>query len=1091
MGGMSMGGLPGGLGGLLASLGGGLPGGSSITTGRKSSQTTIRVKDIARVSYQKKDRTEIARLNQMECIKVSIFKEGDANIVTVARAIHKAKQQLIEKHRIEARSPEWEKKLKSPGRRFRKLINAVSSLLINYRFFEIEEEEIKLEDGIGIEVISNQAVFITQAIYSVAQTAIWGALIAVLVLYVFLRNISSTLIVGLAIPISIITTFNLMFFQDITFNIMSLGGLALGVGLLVDNSIVVLENILRRRTFDPDAQASAERGAREVASAITASTLTNIMVFFPILYLEGMFRQIFGDLAWTVAFSLVCSEAVALSIVPMLTVVMGKTVRLPKELMDELDYPDGAAPPEEEPDDDPDDSAPDDGNGLSLYLSGSPMGLKNFREMRKAQYKKEGKVSFGFLLILFIDILIVHLALAPLMALSTKLYGLLAFQINSVLMLAAVLEIIVILIRRLTGKFDKDGEGRPDAANGEDALFRISTFLDYVIHLPLFIASKIAKYVWGVVSGGTGFIMRYPLMTFDAYFNRLKRWYPGMLRRLLTSPYTTGGVAVLIAAASAGILYLLGWELLPAVDQGEFRVRVELPTGTPINETNRRIGLMENKIGSIDRRGEFISSLFATVGIGTAEGEGTSEKSESIGEIHVSLKDRDRRDIVDEEVIARVMRSLRDEVEVVARSAKPQLLSYKTPVELEIDGADLVQLKKAAVLVIKEIHDVPGLLEIESSMTEKNPEINITIDRARASSLGLSVTEITDVVRRKVKGETPTRFDMADQQIDIVVELEEEDRATLDRLRRITIAGPAGDIRLDQVAAIRPGLGPAAITRSENSRVAIISANIHERPLGDIVADIEEKLEKVTLPPGTAWRITGQNEEMERSRGSLYLAVALAVILVYIVLAAQFESLFHPFVIMFCVPFSLVGLTVILILTGQTINIFSLIGMLMMIGIAVNDAIVLVTTINLRRDEGMERLEAIVDAGTSRLRPIMITTLTTALGMVPMALALGPGAELRAPMAITVIGGLTSSTFFTLTAIPCLYLVLDKILPRSYRPSVSQETFHEKLSKPLVEHFSIGTAETSDKSLDSRKPEAGKKQGADEEKDPSKDPSEE
>jgi hydrophobic/amphiphilic exporter-1 (mainly G- bacteria), HAE1 family len=355
------------------------------------------------------------------------------------------------------------------------------------------------------------------------------------------------------------------------------------------------------------------------------------------------------------------------------------------------------------------------------------------------------------------------------------------------------------------------------------------------------------------------------------------------------------------------------------------------------------------------------------------------------------------------------------------------------------------ELTREVVVNGKRQRAVRGLTEVESSMGEQNPEVNITIDRIRAAAFGISVSEITDVVRQKVKGEKAGRFDAPEEQIDIRIQLEEEDRATLEKLKRISIPSTEGDIRLEQVARIEKGEGPATITRSENSRVALIRANLHDRPLGDVVSDIRTILENTELPSGCIWRITGQSEEMERSVSSLYLAAALAILLVYIVLASQFESIVHPFVIMFCVPFSLVGLALILTATGQTINIFSLIGMLMMVGIAVNDAIVLVTTINQRRDDGMERIEAIVEAGKSRLRPIMITTLTTTLGMVPMAIALGPGSELRSPMAITVIGGLLSSTFFTLTTIPCIYLLLDKILPRSYKPGKSGV---EKISSP-------------------------------------------
>jgi len=951
--GMSMGsGMPAGLSGLL--------GGMGTLTGAESGaeeeefRSLLRVKDVARVYKRHKERTEIARLNGKECIKVSVYKEGDANIVTVAGEVKEALKNIRLENRSGPRSVEWSNKLKDPRRFFKKVVNGLSHVLLNYRPFVVEEEPIEVKHGIDIAVISDQSVFIVESIFSVAQTAIWGALLAVFILYIFLRNISSTLIVGMAIPVSIITTFNLMYFADISFNVMSLGGLALGVGLMVDNSIVVLENILRRRTFEPDLAESAGSGTSEVSSAITASTLTNIMVFFPILYLEGMFRQIFGDLAYTVAFSLICSEAVALSIVPMLSVVMGNRVRLPREMLWEDGMPEGA---------EEDATADNTGKKKRKDWSNSSLKFRNFRELRESSLRKRGGEP-GF----------VHLAI---------------------------------------------------------------TVISYAIFIfPIVPAAYIFTKIGKGSSSGFNAVTRYPLALFDLGFNRLKKWYPGTLRKLLARPFLVLFIAVSISAASAYGIYKLGWELLPSVDQGEFRVRVELPTGTPIKETNERIADLEEKIKNISYADK-ITSLFATVGTGMAEGEGASEKAENLGEIHVSLVKRDRRNVTDETIISQSMQRIAKSVEVKARSSKPQILSYKTPVEIELEGNDLSSLTRAAETVMERIRRIPGLLEIESGMAEKNPEVNITIDRSKAAALGLSVSEITEVVRQKVKGEAATNFDLPEEQIDIIVALEEEDRDSPERLRRIIIPSSSGDIRLGQVAEIKRAQGPANITRSENSRVALIRANIHGRPLGDVVADIKSALTDRqmvrSLPPDIKWDITGQNEEMERSKSSLYLAIALAIALVYIVLAAQFESLLHPFVIMFCVPFSLVGLAIILFVTGQTINIFSLIGMLMMIGIAVNDAIVFVTTINNRRDEGMERTDAIVEAGKSRLRPIFITTLTTALGMVPMALALGSGAELRAPMALTVIGGLTSATIFTLLVIPCLYLILDKIIPRSYQ----------------------------------------------------------
>jgi HAE1 family hydrophobic/amphiphilic exporter-1 len=416
------------------------------------------------------------------------------------------------------------------------------------------------------------------------------------------------------------------------------------------------------------------------------------------------------------------------------------------------------------------------------------------------------------------------------------------------------------------------------------------------------------------------------------------------------------------------------------------------------------------------------------VGVGGAGSELESEKGENMGEITVTIGPPHLRPFSDEDFMDWTRKALANEVNLDLRLGKPQLFTFKNPVELEISGFNLDDLRAASQAILTRIQDVLGLSDLEASIREANPEVAITVDRNRASAFGLTVGEVTDVIRKKVKGERATRYDRGDRQEDIVVETRPEDRATLADLGNLSIALPAGgQIPLKAVAEIKPTRGPGAITRVGNSRVALIQGNLTHRPLGAVVRDIEARLQPYQPPRGVYWRVAGQNEEMKRSLSSLYLALALAIALVYLVMAAQFESLLQPFVIMFSVPFSVIGLAVVFVLTGQTINVFTLIGILMMLGICVNDAIVLVTTINDFRGQGMDRGTALVNAGSARLRPILITTLTTVLGMVPMAIVFGAGSELRAPMALAVIGGLTTSTIFTLLVIPALYLIFDRV----------------------------------------------------------------
>jgi len=930
-----------GLGSMLSGLGGlaGLILPGALLSGASSSSQTqpqisapIRLGDIAQVERRPKERTEIARLNGKECIKVSVYKEGDANIVTVAKRVHERLAQIKENLRAEPPSPEW--LAGASSRKWRGAANAGLNVFLNMTPLKVPEEKFALLNHLDLKVISDQSVFIRQAIYSVLQSAIWGAMIACLVLYFFLRNIGSTVIIGITIPISIITTFNLMYFQGLSFNIMSLGGLALGVGILVDNSIVILENILRHRVFTPDLKESAINGTNEMLGAITAATLTNVIVFFPIFYVEGIFKQVFGDLAWTVTYSMIASEIAALSLIPMLAVILGRRVSMPRRLLEDLDLPEGYR-----------------------------QGLDDEEQTLPPIFQRP----------------------------------------------------------RIPTRPVRDPDLPPPSFGS-----RVSGFLQDGANWLLF------HLVWPVkIINRAGLramrgILYFPLLVFDQGFKRLKEFYPRLLRRTLRRPWLTTLSVMSLAGVAVLAIYFLGWELIPNVDQGEFIINLRLPTGTPLQETSRRVGLIENQIRQLPQAA-YLENIFSTVGSGASAGEMETEKGENIGEITVTIGPPHLRPFSDEEFMSWVRETLAREVNLDLRLSKPQFFSYKNPVELEISGYNLEDLRGAADEILVRIQGVRGLSDLESSISEANPEIAITVDRERAAAFHLSVGEITDLIRKKVKGERASRFDRGDRQEDIVVETREQDRATLADLGNLAVPLPGGgDVPLKAIADIRPTRGPGAITRVGNSRVALIKGSLSGRALGDVVNGIEARLQDYKPARGIYWRVAGQNEEMKRSLGSLYLALALAIALVYLVMAMQFESLLQPFVIMFSVPFSVIGLALILVLTGQTINVFTLIGILMMLGICVNDAIVMVTTINQFRAKGQERMQALVNAGAARMRPILITTLTTVLGMVPMAIVFGAGSELRAPMALAVIGGLTTSTIFTLLVIPALYLIFDR-----------------------------------------------------------------
>lgn len=848
----------------------------------------VRLKDIAEVERKPKQRTEIARLNGKECIQVSIYKEGDANVVSVCRDLRrelkKIKASLRREGAIEPPpdwSEIWDTFRRSPATASRLLLKKLKGKDAG------REEDWKLLSNMSISTIYDEAVFIENAISQVYSSALWGALIAVTVIYFFLRSFKATAIIGIAIPVSIIATFNLMYFFGISWNVMSLGGLALGVGILVDNSIVVLENIYRLRELKTgNLQETAAKGASQVAIAITASTLTNIVVFFPIVFVVGIASQIFKDLALTVTFSMVLSELTAFTLVPTMTVA------------------------------------------IKLGFESSKMGTANWPSPKGALEKT--------------------------MWAAGRIYKL-----------------------------------------AEKTLFLLFT--------PM-------------------------LEGFDKVFAGIKEIYPKILVWTLERPKQTVGTSLLISALSVFLILLMGMELLPNVDQGQFYIQIKMATGTPVEETDKKTNAVEKVFNTV-AHSLYIRNLFSAIGYGTRKTEGVQLKSENFAEIMVTLKEN--RKLGDFEV----MDALREQMSKVLTGAevkmsRPALFTYRAPIEIEVVGNNIEELKRTADRIAEIISDIPGVFDVESTGREANPEIQIIVDRDKAAQYGLTVAQVVDTVRKKIKGERATDLDEGERQIEIIVQAREEDRNSLEQISTLSVPRPMGKpVPLKLVADIKPALGPGVIYRSGNSRVALVTADISNRALGDVVRDIKKKLNTLPMRPGYFTRITGQNEEMKRSLRSLLGATLLAGILVYIVLASLFESLVHPFVIMFTIPFSLVGVALIMVVTGVTLNVFTFIGIMMMIGIAVNDAIIFVELTNQNRREGMNKQDALVRAGKDRLRPILITTLTTVLGMIPMAVIAGEGAELRAPIAIAVIGGLISSTVFTLIAIPSVYLLLDKIRP--------------------------------------------------------------
>ena len=805
----------------------------------------LKLNDVGKVYRGYKERDVIARINGREGVEIAIFKEGDANTVQVSEAVRQ-------------------------------------------RLEEFEQENKGLLQGSRMEVVFDQATFIQQAVDEVLETAILGGILAVVILYLFLRNLQSTAIISLSIPISVVATFFLMFGSDISLNIMSLGGLALGVGMLVDNSIVVLESVQRYRERGLDSLAAARRGSSVVGRAVIAATLTTICVFVPIVFVEGVAGQLFKDQALTVTYSLVTSLGVALMLIPMLS---------------------------------------------SLSLRGAQEG----KETRPAGMLVRGPAT---------------------------------------------------VLRGVKKVFAALGKG---------------------LSLVLWPLHKIFDGVYGLIGG----------------------CYPTFLSWALKHRFAVLASAVLLAVLVLYRAQSLGLELIPEMSQGEFLVDLEWPAGTPLEATARQVAAIDLEIYAL----EGVRTVFATVGASGESGGYADEKKEHMAQLQVQLEKGTLRQR-EARVMDQVRSNLSDIPDLQYKFSCPSYFSFRTPVEIEITGYSLETLRLLADQVSQRLGSIPGLVDIKSSAAAGQPEIQVVFERHKVAEVGTTIQAIGQLLRNKLQGDVATELARRERKIDIRVQAVEEERRDLEDLQRLIIS-PATypvPVPLEAVATVRVVEGPAEIRRLDQERVAVVGANLNGRDLGSVVREIEAVTAQLPLPEGFALSIGGQNEEMVRSFDSMKFALLLAVFLVYLVMASQFESLLHPLVIMCTIPLGLVGSGLALLLTGQTISVVVLIGLIMLAGIVVNNAIVLVDYINhLRRDEGLGKIDAVLRASTLRFRPILMTTSTTALALLPMALGssipvlgLGEGAEIRTPMAITVIGGLIFSTVLTLVVVPVLYTVLDR-----------------------------------------------------------------
>lgn len=730
----------------------------------------------------------------------------------------------------------------------------------------LKEMEPSLEGRVKLSVIMDLSRFIKQSLSTLSSVAIWGAILAVLVLFFFLHNVRSVLIIAVAIPMSVVATFIAMDVAGITINMLSMGGLALGIGMLVDNAIVVLESVFRHRERGEDRRTAASIGTAEVGKAIIASTLTTISVFLPIVFVPGIAGVMFKDQALTVTFSLACSLIVALTLVPLL---------------------------------------------CSRFLH-----LESERRRRRTQWTYNLSCKVGLCM--------------------EKLDGFYQKVINWAL------------------------DHRKTVIIAALAIFLISVFI-----------------VWP--------------------------------------------------------LRLVGTDFIPEMDQGELLISLEAPPGTSLEVTEKAVSQVERIVLSAAK--EDLDALYTTIGSGEGisamfSGEGSHFASVTLELVPRGDRDRSQKEI-EEAIMARVANVAGLKI-VAGVDPGAEMMGFGgSPVAIEIYGHDRDIAKQLADEIKAMVEGIEGTTDVQTSIEEASPETQIIVDRDRAHAMGLNVASIASAVQANVYGTVATRFREGGDEYNVLVRLKEEDRKTQDDVYNTTIFSPMmSQVPLKNVASLKVAEGPVTIDRKKQERLVTVTADLEGRDLGSVTRDVRAGLKSLKVPEGFIVSIGGSAQEQMKSFRWLALALIGAVFLVYAVMASLFESLVDPFIIMFTFPLAIIGVIWMFFFTGTIFSIIAFIGLIMLAGIVVNNAIVMVDYINQLRDRGMGLREAVVEGGRTRLRPILMTALTTILAMVPLALGLGAGAEIRFPMARAVVGGLATSTVLTLVLVPVLYTIFENLADR-------------------------------------------------------------
>lgn len=768
----------------------------------------VRISDIARVTDGYEEVTNIVRINGSPGIQLSVSKQSGTNTVAVAKGIH---------------------------RELRRINRDIS--------------------GFEIIPLIDTSKYIERSIGAVANALLIGGAIALFVLLLFLRNISTTLIISVAIPISIVATFALVYFSGLTLNLMTFGGLALGIGMLLDNAIVVLDNIYHKRERGESSEISAVKGAGEVWSAVTASTLTTLVVFFPVVFIQGMSGIMFRSLAYVVAFSLACSLLVALTLVPMLSARFLHTSDL---------------------------SRSKSGLFASVFRRS-----ENFYIAVEHQYGR-----------------LIHWALR---------------------------------------------------------------------HRPTVIMSVVALFILALLA-----------------------------------------------------LPLVGVEFMPSADESEVRVNVEMEVGTKLEEVDEIVKDIEKIIRKEVPECEYM--LASVGGGGWWSGNHTAR-------MRVALVPKTQRSRSSADVAQQLRPKLMSipGASIRVREGRGLFIfrigtSQDQSINVEIRGHDLKTGQMLAQQFSDAISKVEGVTEADISREEGMPEYRVRIDRRKAADLGLTASQIGSTVRTAMGGTRATQVRVSGKEYSVIVRLAEEDRKSIDQLYRLSVLNKSGTaVSLQSVADVEPATGPAEVQRRDRERVVSIDVDYDGVDLKTIVERIREATKEIPVPQEFAVLIRGDWEEQQKSQREMIFGIAMAILLVFLVMAGQFESFKDPFIVLFSIPVALVGVVAVMLLTSTPFTVQAYIGCIILAGIVVNNAIVLVDTVNrFRREEGMGLFKALETAGERRLRPILMTTLTTSLGLLPLAIGMGEGGETQAPMARVVIGGLSVSTMITLVFIPVIYSIVEQ-----------------------------------------------------------------